>query len=214
MSEKEELEKEDTSKEGLTYKKVLLEIWSWVYSIGIAVIVVLLIKNLLFSTTIVKKESMYPTLKENNMLLINRLNQVRGVSLKKGDIVVFEAPQAVAGDNIAYYPDDSALDKFVKLFVKTLYVKRVIAVAGDQITIDDGVVYINGEAQEESYVNPDNARNGSGISLVVPEGYIFCMGDNRGSSYDSRNFGLVPVDKVEGSANFRVFPFSNFGTVD
>lgn len=209
MSDKEEVETE-----GLTYKKVLLEIWSWVYSITFAVVVVLLIKNLLFSTTIVKKESMYPTLKENNMLLINRLNQVRGVPLQRGDIVVFEAPEGISGDNIAYYSENSALDKFRKLFVKTLYVKRVIAVAGDQITIEKGIVYVNGEAQEEAYVNPENSRNGSGISMVVPEGYIFCMGDNRGASYDSRNFGVVPLEKVEGSANFRIFPFTQFGNVD
>ena len=207
-------EKEELKNEGWSYKKILLEIWSWVYSILFAVVAVLLIKNLLFSTTIVKKESMYPTLKENNMLVINRLNQVRGVPLERGEIVVFEAPEGLAGDNIAYYSENSAWDTFRKLFVKTLYVKRVIAVPGDQITIERGVVYINGEAQDEPYVNPDNDRNGTGISLVVPEGYIFCMGDNRGASYDSRNFGLVPLEKVEGSANFRVFPFNKIGTVD
>ena len=209
MGEKEELNNGEFS-----YKKLLLEIWSWVYSILFAVVAVLLIKNLLFSATIVKKESMYPTLKENNMLIINRLNQVRGVPLERGDIVVFEAPEGLSGDNIAYYSENSIGDTIRKLFVKTLYVKRVIAVPGDQITIEKGVVYINGEAQEEPYVNPDNDRNGSGISLVVPDGYIFCMGDNRGASYDSRNFGLVPLEKVEGSANFRVFPFNKIGTVD
>ena len=128
-------EKEELKNEGWSYKKILLEIWSWVYSILFAVVAVLLIKNLLFSTTIVKKESMYPTLKENNMLVINRLNQVRGVPLERGEIVVFEAPEGLAGDNIAYYSENSAWDTFRKLFVKTLYVKRVIAVPGDQITI-------------------------------------------------------------------------------
>lgn len=207
--------KEELEKEELTYTGILKEIWSWVWSIGLAVIAVLLIKNLLFSTTIVKKESMYPTLKENNMLVINRLNQVRDVPLQRGDIVVFEAPDVIsANSTTAQYTENSAWDTFRKLFVKTLYVKRVIAVAGDQITIEKGVVYINGEAQEEVYVNPENSRNGSGISMVVPEGYVFCMGDNRGASYDSRNFGAIPLEKVEGSANFRIFPFNKIGTID
>ena len=114
MSEKEQVES------GFSYKKILLEIWSWVYSIGIAVIVVLLVKNILFSTTIVKKESMYPTLKENNMLIINRLNQVRGIPLQRGDIVVFEAPDVISADTtIAKYSENSAWDTFRKLFVKT-----------------------------------------------------------------------------------------------
>lgn len=206
-------EKKVEQEEGLTYKKILLEIWSWVYNIVFAVVLVLLIKNLLFSMTIVKKTSMYPTIQENNALLVDRLSQVRGVPLERGDIVVFEAPEGLAGDNIAYYSENSTLDKFRKLFVKTLYVKRVIAVAGDQVTIEKGILYINGEAQNEAYVNPDNDRNGSNLSLVVPEGYIFCMGDNRGSSYDCRNFGCVPLDKVEGQAIFRFFPFNQIGSI-
>ena len=63
-------------------KGLLWEIWSWFYSIAIAVTVVLLIKNFLFSTTIVKKESMIPTLQENNMLVIDRLSQVRDIPLE------------------------------------------------------------------------------------------------------------------------------------
>ena len=67
-------EKKVEQEEGLTYKKILLEIWSWVYNIVFAVVLVLLIKNLLFSMTIVKKTSMYPTIQENNALLVDRLS--------------------------------------------------------------------------------------------------------------------------------------------
>ena len=209
MSEKEEIQTE----EGLTYKKALLEIWSWVYSIGLAVIAVLLIKNLLFSTTFVRQQSMYPTLTDWNALVINRLNQVRGVPLKRGDIVVFEAPERVAG-TVAQYPEETKLDSFRKLFWKTLYVKRVIGVAGDQITMEDRVLYINGEPQEETYVNPDSPYTRGDFDILVPEGYVFCLGDNRGNGWDSEEFGVVPVDRVEGTANFRIFLFNNFGTID
>lgn len=204
---------ENEKNEGWSYKAILLEIWSWVYSIGLAVIAVLLIKNLLFSTTFVRQQSMYPTLTDWNVLVINRLNQVRGVPLKRGDIVVFEAPERVYG-TVAQYPENSPSDTFRKLFWKTLYVKRVIGVAGDQITIEDGVLYINGEPQEEAYVNPKSPRTNGDISVLVPEGYVFCLGDNRGNSWDCEEFGVVPLDKVEGSANFRLFPFNKFGTID
>lgn len=205
---------ENVEKEGFTYKKVALEIWSWVYSIGLAVIAVLLIKNLLFSTTFVRQTSMYPTLKDWDTLIINRFDQVvRKVPLKRGDIVVFEAPIKARG-TVAQYSEDSALDTLKKLFWKTLYVKRVIGVAGDQITMDDGILYINGEAQEESYVNPDNPYTTGNFSILVPEGHIFCLGDNRGASWDSEEFGAIPLEKVEGSANFRIFPFNKIGTID
>jgi len=208
MGKNEEIKNEEWS-----YKKILLEIWSWVYSLLFAVVAVLIIKNFLFSGTIVRMQSMYPTLKEYNMLIINRFDQVRGVPLKRGDIVVFEEPERFMG-TIAQYPEETVGDIFRKLFWKRLYVKRVIAVPGDQLTIEDGILYLNGEAQDEPYVNPENDNNGGDLSVLIPEGYVFCAGDNRGSSWDSRAFGIVPIDRVEGTANFRIFPFNNFGIVD
>lgn len=205
-------EKEEIKNEGWSYKKILLEIWGWIYCIGLALIAVLLIKNFLFSMTTVRQTSMYPTIKEWDMLIINRLNQVRGVPLKRGEVVVFEAPDGAGGDNIAYYADESSWNALK--FFSTLYVKRVIAIAGDQVTIEDGVLYINGERQDEEYVNPENSNNRKDLSLVVPEGYVFCMGDNRGSSKDCRNFGVIPLEKVVGTANFRILPLNKIGNVD
>lgn len=204
---------ENIEKEELTYTGILKEIWSWVWSLGLAVIAVLLIKNFLFSTTFVRQQSMYPTLTDWDMLIINRLEHVRGVPLKRGDIVVFEAPIKAYG-TVAQYPEETAMDSFWKLFKKTLYVKRVIGVAGDQVTIEKGVLYINGEAQEEAYVNPASSRTHGDVSVLVPEGYVFCLGDNRGNSWDCEEFGVVPLERVEGSANFRMFPFNKIGTID
>ena len=208
MEKNNEVKNDDWS-----YKAILLEVLSWVWSIGLAVIAVLFIKNVLFSMTFVRQSSMYPTLKDWDALIINRLEQVRGVPLERGDIVVFEAPERAMG-TIAQYSENSAIDTFRKLFWKTLYVKRVIGVAGDQITIEDGVLYINGEAQEEPYVNPLKPYTTGDISIVVPEGHVFCLGDNRGASWDSEEFGAIPLEKVEGTANFRIFPFDRFGNID
>ena len=216
MKEKNEIDKETEeldSNEGLSYTAILLELWSWVYSIGLAVTAVLLIKNLLFSMTFVSQKSMYPTLNDWNALIINRLDQVRGVPLERGDIVVFEAPQKIVS-TVAQYPETSGLDTFKKLFWKTLYIKRVIGLPGDQVTMEDRILYINGKPQEEDYVNPDSPYTAGDFSILVPEGHIFCLGDNRGHSWDSEEFGVIPIERVEGTANFRIFPFNQFGNID
>lgn len=210
----EEIEKKEVNEKIEEQKSVLGEIWEWVYSVFIAVTVVLLIKNFLFSTTIVSGVSMMPTLQECNMLVIDRLSQVRNIPLERGDIVVIEAPDGSAGENLAYYSPNDLITSIKKIFTKTLYVKRVIAVEGDHIKIEADAVYINGEKTNEPYVNPENSFNGQDFEMVIPEGYVFCMGDNRGSSKDSRFFGAVPVKKVEGRANFRFFPFDKIGKVD
>ena len=198
-------------------KTILGEIWEWTYCILLAVFVTLLIKNLLFSTTIVRKESMVPTLQDGDILFVNRLAQVTGEPLERGDIVVMEAPLGdVAGSDFAAYEDDDLWTKFIKLFKKTLYIKRVIGLPGEVIKIEGDEVSINGEILEEDYTNPDNRMESNVYDqqVTIPDGYVYCIGDNRGSSMDSRYFGLIPIDKIEGKATFRLFPFDKFGNVE
>lgn len=198
-------------------KTVFGEILDWVYCIALAVVITLLIKNLFFSTTIVRQESMYPTLQDGNILVINRFAQVTGTPLETGDIVVLEAPLETVGNNeYATYNEDNLWTKFLKLFKKKLYIKRVIGTAGDRLVIDGDEVSINGDILDEKYVNSERYLNdiNDEIDIEIPEGYVFCMGDNRDRSKDSRSFGLVPVDKIEGKATFRLFPFDKFGNID
>lgn len=202
-------------------KTIWGEILDWVYCIALAVVITLLIKNLFFSTTIVRQESMYPTLTDGSILLVNRLSQVIGDPLETGDIVVLEAPVDVItnSDEIseyATYTEDNLWQKFLKLFKKTLYIKRVIGVEGDRLVIDGREVSINGDILEENYINPERYPNDINdyIDIEIPEGYVFCMGDNRDRSKDSRSFGLIPVNKIEGKATFRLFPFDKFGNID
>lgn len=211
--ENEELN-EKNEKKG---KGVLAEVLDWVYCIALAVIITLLVKNLVFSTTIVRKESMVPTLHDGDILIVNRIAQVTGTPLERGDIVVVEAPTGILGDtDFAYYPDESFMDKVGKLFKKTLYIKRVIGLPGEHLVIDGDDIYINGELIEEDYTNPDREKFPPNYDqeIEIPEGYVFCVGDNRDRSLDSRYFGLIPVDKVEGTASFRLFPFDKFGNID
>lgn len=202
-------------------KTILSEVLDWVYCISLAVVITLLIKNLFFSTTIVRQESMFPTLTDGSILVINRFSQIIGTPLETGDIVVLEAPLDVITNSdetseFATYAEDNLWEKFLKLFKKTLYIKRVIGVPGDRLVVDGREVSINGEILDEYYINPERYPNNinNDIDIEIPEGYVFCMGDNRDRSKDSRAFGLIPINKVEGKAIFRLFPFDKFGNID
>ena len=203
------------------------EILEWTYCILIAVVLALLVRYFIGTPTIVKQPSMYPTLKENQRLILNRWVRTVNGELKRGDIVTFEAPtRAYASkeeiDNanpVAIYEneDKNIFEKFVYYvleFNKTSYIKRVIATEGEHIQIKEYSVYINGEKLEELYLGPDVITDSKVFTdLIVPEGYLFVMGDNRTRSADSRVFGCIPKDKIEGKVSIRFWPLNVFGKV-
>jgi signal peptidase I len=98
-------------------------------------------------------------------------------------------------------------------------VKRIIAVGGDRIQINAlGEVYVNGERLTEDYISRKPASNGkpeiyNSIDMIVPEGKLFVMGDNRNNSTDSRHIGTIDEDSVLGKVLFRFYPFDKFGEV-
>lgn len=204
----------------INYKEIL----EWVYCIIIAVVLALLVRYFLGTPTIVKQVSMYPTLVEGQRLILNRWERTTGKNYKKGDIITFEAPtnkNVESNENpvASYdYEPKGIFGKFVYYVLelnKTSYIKRVIALEGDHVEIKDGKVYINGEEQKEKYLSSDVVTSSSGLTdFIVPEGYIFAMGDNRPRSTDCRAFGCIPVDKVEGVVTLRFWPLNLFGPVD
>ena len=97
---------------------------------------------------------------------------------------------------------------------KTSYIKRVIGLPGDHVQIHDGKVYINGKVLDEPYLKPGVVTDGGTFrDFVVPEGYLFLMGDNREHSTDCRVFGCIPIDKIESKVWIRFWPLSEFGTI-
>lgn len=144
--------------------------------------------------TLVKGESMYPTLVENDYLIINRM-AYKFNEPKKGDIIVFKT-------NLLQ-EDGKPKD----------LVKRVIAVGGDHIKIEDSKVYVNDKLLDEPYIH-DNYTEGN-IDMVIPEGEVFTMGDNREQSLDSRyeDVGLVDDKDIMGKVMVRLFPFNKIGLV-
>ena len=209
-------------------KLKLKNIFEWIYCILIAVTLALIVRYYVGTPTIVKHTSMYPTFYPNDRLILDRLYRTCKTIPKRGEIITFEAPTENYTEKKAnldnptaiygYEPQD-IISKFfynVVEYSKVSYIKRVVALPGEHIQIKDGKVYINGEELKEDYLpegTKTNAEGGQFIDLIVPEGTVFAMGDNRGNSGDSRMFGCIPYEKIEGKVVLRFWPLSKFGTV-
>jgi signal peptidase I len=147
-------------------------------------------------------ESMLPNLHNEEMLLVNR-NAYRSVEFNGEDYFPFDPPGR--GDIVVFDPPNRS-DK--------PYIKRIIGLPGDHVTFGDGRVFINGEPLEEDYIT-ERTRCGQRdtCDVIVPEGSVFVMGDNRNNSSDSRVFGPVPLENVVGKAWITYWPPSDFGFV-
>lgn len=199
------------------------EVLEWVYCIVIALILALLIRYFIGTPTIVKQPSMYPTLKQNQRLILNRLSRTLNEIPERGDIITFEAPsKSYAESQIASYDNEptgwfSKFTYYVLEINKMSYIKRVIALPGEHVQITDGKVYINGEELQEEYLQEGvitEAKNPYLTDFIVPEDCVFAMGDNRLQSSDCRLFGCIPIDKVESKVWIRFWPLNLFGKVD
>lgn len=205
------------------------EILEWVYCIIIAVVLALIVRYFIGTPTIVQQPSMYPTLKQGQRLILNRTVRIGHQTPKRGDIITFEAPSkayvsAAEADLLnpvaTYeYNINNVFSKFryyVLEIGKTSYIKRVIALPGEHVKIEEGKVYINEEELEETYLQEEvttESLEGPYTDLIVPEGYVFVMGDNRAQSTDSRRFGCIPIEKIESKVSIRFWPFDLFGKV-
>ena len=203
-------------------------ILEWAYCIIIAIVLALLFRYYIGTPTIVKQPSMYNTLEEGQRLILNRWVRTVHGKYKRGDIITFEAPSSpvlsafeIDMDNpvaIYNYKPKNIFEKFsyyVLEFSKTSYIKRVIGVEGDHIKIENGKVYINDQELDEPYLR-EGIITEEGIfnDIVVPEGCVFVMGDNRPHSTDSRSFGCIPVEKIESKVWIRFWPLNKFGKVE
>lgn len=202
-----------------SFKKELIE---WIVCFVIAYVIYLVINYLLGTVSGVKQVSMYPTAKEGDKVIISR-RVLFTKPIERGQIITFEEPYYDPSLNqesdIAEYTNLEGFSKFMyQVFGigKRSYIKRVIAVAGDKIYIDqDGKVFLNDIEQDEEYLDGlKTVRTGEKYSMIVPENCIYVMGDNRPQSRDSREFGAVPISKVEGKVVFRIWPFTRFGKLD
>lgn len=165
-----------------------MEVKEWIVSIVLAVVIAFAIKWFIIDFNVVDGSSMYPTLQNGNRIIVNEIGYRFGEP-EYGDIVTLH------------------YDKV------TEYVKRIIGKGGDKISIKDNVVYRNGEALKEDYINTEDYADFA--EVTVPAGEYFVMGDNRAHSSDSRytNLGFVKRSAIVGKVVFRFWPFNEFGVI-
>jgi signal peptidase I len=147
------------------------------------IVALLLIRSFVVEPVRVRSDSMEPTLPSGAVLLIDKLTYLtRGPD--RGDVVVALDPRT--GESI---------------------VKRVVAVGGDSVGIEDGQLIVNGDPVVENYIDNDEMDGFFTGPDVVPAGDVYLLGDNRDTSEDSRAFGTIDVDAIEGRVLITIWPF-------
>lgn len=154
-------------------------------TVALALVVALLVRTFGVQLYRVEGESMLPTLAHGDRLLVNKL--------------VYRFREPVPGE-VVVVADPANPRRHL--------VKRVIAVAGEEVEVRGDAVWVNGSLLEEPYVHPDSPGTYRAGPLTVPEGYVWVMGDNRGASLDSRLLGPLPVSRVEGRAVALFWPLA------
>jgi signal peptidase I len=161
----------------------------------------------------IPSESMVPTLEVGQRVLVDRVS-FRFGDPDRGDIVVFKPP-AGADSNVCgiEHSSESACPTPTPQRSDTNFIKRVVAVPGDRLTVIDGAVYINGDRQKESFAQLDSTCGICNLRrpITIPEDHYFMMGDNRGASADSREWGPVPKEWIIGNAFMTYWPPGRIG---
>lgn len=171
------------------------EVLSWVMTFVIAIGAALILKNFVIINATVPTGSMENTIMPDDNLFGFRLAYLNSQP-ERGDIIIFKFP-------------DNETER---------YVKRVIGLPGEKITITEGKVYINDspEPLAEDYLKEEWIRAIGPYEFEIPDGSYFVMGDNRNNSFDSRYWQhtFVTDDEIIGEAIFVYYPFNHFGKLD
>ncbi len=173
---------------GATQEWSLREVRQWLRDVVVAVLVAVFVIVFLYQPVKVEGTSMQPGLQNHDRLFVNKFVYDFG-KIHRGDIVVFR------------YPLDP----------KKSFIKRVIGLPGDRLSIVDGHVFINGKRLHEPYV-PLRYRDRTSMMVgVIPPHEYFVMGDHRNVSEDSRDFGPVPRKDIYGEASLVYWPLNYMG---
>jgi signal peptidase I len=197
-------------------KNIMQEIKSWIFSILLAFCIAVLINSKVSAKVLVQQSSMENTLYNNQQLIVDKLSY-NFVEPKRGDIIVFlenEEKGTIVDDAL------NAIDNIASIFNNSggsdqnnRLVKRVIGVSGDEVDIIDGYVYLNGKKLEEPYAKGETISGKFKLPIKIGENKLFVLGDNRMVSKDSREFGLINSNQVEGKAIYRIYPFNQIGKI-
>lgn len=185
-----------------------------------------LVRTFLLQAFYVPSGSMENTLLTNDRIVVSKIS-TRITGVHRGDVVVFHDPSSWLGGG---YPDpyDTRVGRILQ-FVGIVpsnsgndLVKRVIGIGNDTVECCDsaGHIIVNGVPQtKETYIKPGNGTAQVKFKVLVPEGNVFVMGDNRGNSEDSRfhldlDNGMVPVEEIVGRVALKIWPIDRFGGIE
>lgn len=172
-------------------KRILLEIWDILKFLAPIIIVVFLIRTYIAQPFIVDGESMSPNFHTGNYLIINELSY-HFHNPARGDVIVLR------------YPLDTT----------RFFIKRIVGLPGDTVSVHDGAVYISNAANPkgfkdvEPYESQPTFPAGNYNNITLGADQYFVMGDNRGGSSDSRTWGILPRRDIIGHVAIRLFPLS------
>lgn len=176
------------------FKKFLASVWETAEVVIIALVTVFIIRTFIAQPFLVSGASMEPTFHDGNYLLIDELTY-RFREPERGEVIIFRNPQNE----------------------KEYFIKRIIGLPGETLTIGDNQITITTTtgtefAIDEPYLN-DATRTFGEKTVTLPPDEYFVMGDNRGNSFDSRNWGPLSAEEIVGIARLRLFPFSQLGAI-
>lgn len=157
-----------------------------IYPYLIVLLLVILVKSYIISPVQVNGDSMYGTLHNNDIMILNKMSY-NFDEIKRFDIVVIN-------------------------YKEKHLIKRVIGLPGETVEVKDNKLYINDKYIEETYLENNTITLNYKLDGKIPDGYYFVMGDNREVSLDSRALGLFSKSKIEGKAEFTIYPFTRFGS--
>ncbi|WP_245922622.1 signal peptidase I [Alkalicoccus saliphilus] len=167
--------------------------WFLMKIAAVTAVVALIVREFVFANYIVYGQSMMPTIKDGERIIVNKID--------------YEWREPERFDLIIFHADE-----------ESDYIKRIIGLPGDDIYYENDALYVNGEEVEEDFLEETRNENGPEIftddftlqdltdELVVPEDHFFVMGDNRKNSIDSRQIGFVPEEEIVGKANMAFWP--------
>ncbi len=164
----------------------------------------------------IPSESMVPTLAIGQRVLVDRVSERFG-DPDRGDVMVFKPPRG-ADDNACGIdkPESQPCPRPTSERSETNFIKRVVALPGERLKIVNNRVYINGRKQDEPFLNngtPCEQLCNMPREITIPKGHYFMMGDNRGESADSREWGPVPKRWLIGKAFVTYWPPKKIGTL-
>jgi signal peptidase I len=171
--------------------QILRALWELLHDLSVAVLFCFFLITFVAQAFRVQGTSMLPLLEDSERIIVNKF-VYRFHAIDRGDVVVF------------WYPKDPSVS----------FIKRVVAVPGDTVELKHGILYVNGQKQnEDAYLLPQFRGEDSFVAKDVEKGFYFVLGDHRNSSNDSRSWGEVPEKYIYGKAFFRFWPLSKLGLI-